>query len=50
MPRGKEMEQLPMSNTAPSMGKDHSKFDREVLGSLVDGERPKPYKARIPRK
>lgn len=50
MPRGKELEQLPMANNAPSMGKDHSNFDREVLGSLVDGEQPKPYKAKTRRK
>lgn len=45
MPRGKELEQLPMSNSAPSIGKDPSKFDREVLGSIVGKEQPMPSKA-----
>ncbi|MEQ2526609.1 hypothetical protein WMO40_07845 [Bacillaceae bacterium CLA-AA-H227] len=42
MPRGKEIEQLPMSNIAPSIGKDASSTNREVLGSIVDGDQPKP--------
>ncbi|MDQ0154822.1 hypothetical protein [Robertmurraya andreesenii] len=44
MPRGKELEQLPMSNTAPSIGRNPSKFDREVLASNVGGEQPMPSK------
>ncbi|WP_180954554.1 hypothetical protein [Bacillus sp. V5-8f] len=31
MPRGKELEQLPMANTAPSAGRDMRKWDRESL-------------------
>lgn len=46
MPRGKELEQLPMSNVAPSMGEDRSKYNREVLGSIVGGEQPKPSKTK----
>jgi len=44
MPRGKELEQLPMANTAPSIGRNPSKFDREVLASNVGGEQPMPSK------
>lgn len=46
MPRGKEIEQLPMSNIAPSIGGDAGKLDREALGTLVDGEQPKPSKTK----
>ncbi|WP_066313557.1 malate dehydrogenase [Bacillus sp. FJAT-29814] len=42
MPRGKELEQLPMANIAPGAGKDVGPFEREVLGSIVSKERPKP--------
>jgi hypothetical protein len=42
MPRGKELEQLPMANIAPGAGKDASEYDREVLGSIVSKERPQP--------
>jgi hypothetical protein len=44
MPRGKELEQLPMSNIAPGAGDDRSKMDREILGSIVEEERPRPNK------
>lgn len=42
MPRGKELEQLPMANTLPGAGKDVSKFNREILGTMVQKERPQP--------
>lgn len=46
MPREKELEQLPQSNIAPGMGNDRSKMDREILGSIVQGEQPRPSKAK----
>ncbi|SEN95645.1 hypothetical protein SAMN05192533_1316 [Mesobacillus persicus] len=42
MPRGKELEQLPMANTLPGMGEDRSKYNREVLGTIVTEEQPQP--------
>lgn len=42
MPRGKELEQLPMSNIAPGAGKDAGRFDRERLGSIVQNAQPQP--------
>lgn len=42
MPRGKELEQLPMANIAPGAGKDTGKFNREVLGSIVQNNQPQP--------
>lgn len=42
MPRGKELEQLPMSNTLPGAGKGTGKFNREALGTIVQNERPQP--------
>ncbi|GHI00905.1 hypothetical protein [Neobacillus kokaensis] len=42
MPRGKELEQLPMSNTLPGAGKDAGKFNREILGSIVQNAEPQP--------
>lgn len=42
MPRGKELEQLPMSNIAPGAGKDATLNNREVLGGIVQGEQPEP--------
>ncbi|MDN3018766.1 hypothetical protein V7161_12530 [Neobacillus drentensis] len=42
MPRGKELEQLPMANIAPGAGKDAGKYNREVLGSIVQQEQPHP--------
>jgi hypothetical protein len=43
MPRGKELEQLPMANTqAPGVGEDPSPMDREVLTGFIGGERPHP--------
>ncbi|MCM3585245.1 hypothetical protein M3182_05745 [Mesobacillus maritimus] len=46
MPRGKELEQLPMANTLPGMGEDRSKYNRTVLGSIVSGEQPQPAKVK----
>jgi hypothetical protein len=42
MPRGKELEQLPMANIAPGAGKDASSYDREVLGTIISKEQPQP--------
>ncbi|WP_191090617.1 hypothetical protein [Niallia endozanthoxylica] len=45
MPRGKELEQLPMSNiSAPSIGDDGSKFNRTNLSGITREERPSPSK------
>ena len=46
MPRAKELEQLPMANTLPGMGKDRSKFDRNVLTGITEDERPMPAKVK----
>lgn len=45
MPRGKELEQLPMSNTGPGMGDDDSEFSRESLNGITDVTSPKPSEA-----
>ena len=42
MPRGKELEQLPMANIAPGAGKDAGKYNREVLGGSIQKELPQP--------
>jgi hypothetical protein len=42
VPRGKELEQLPMSNIAPGAGKDASKANREVLSGMVQQTQPQP--------
>lgn len=42
MPRGKEMEQLPLAHIAPGTGEDASKFDRKILGTIVSKEQPQP--------
>lgn len=42
MPRGKELEQLPMANIAPGAGNDASKFDREVLRGNTPQTQPQP--------
>ncbi len=44
MPRGKELEQLPMANTLPGMGEDQSKYNREILNSITSDVRPHPAK------
>ncbi|MGJ7921109.1 hypothetical protein [Neobacillus sp. LXY-4] len=42
MPRGKELEQLPMSHIAPGVGEDSMSKDREILSSVPIEERPMP--------
>jgi hypothetical protein len=42
MPRGKELEQLPMANIAPGAGEDPSPMDRESLTGYISGDRPHP--------
>jgi len=44
MPSGKELEQLPMSHSAPGMGKDKSPLDRKSLNSFVEEVRAMPSK------
>ncbi|WP_428911206.1 hypothetical protein [Niallia sp. Krafla_26] len=50
MPSGKELEQLPMNNTSPSMGENRGPFDREALSSFVDEVRAAPSKVRTKKK
>ncbi|MBS4191131.1 hypothetical protein KHA94_13150 [Bacillus sp. FJAT-49705] len=45
MPRGKELEQLPMPNLAPSAGDDSSHMDREILQGITEEELVAPAKA-----
>ncbi len=45
MPRGKELEQLPMANIAPGAGKDSSPTNRDILTSGYSNEGPFPSKA-----
>lgn len=47
MPRGKELEQLPMANTMPGAGEGHSKFDRDVLTGITTDESPMPAKVNV---
>ncbi|KAF0824744.1 hypothetical protein LIS77_18100 [Cytobacillus firmus] len=42
MPRGKELEQLPMANAAPGAGEDSTDRDRERLQGIVQDERATP--------
>jgi hypothetical protein len=42
MPRGKELEQLPMANIAPSAGQDAAKTNREVLEGMMRQDQPEP--------
>lgn len=42
LPRGKELEQLPMANTLPGSGKDTSKMNRTGLTGMSEGDMPKP--------
>ncbi|WP_176167360.1 hypothetical protein [Mesobacillus jeotgali] len=44
MPRGKELEQLPMANTLPGMGEDRSKYNREILTGITEDVRAMPSK------
>ncbi|WP_462411850.1 hypothetical protein [Neobacillus sp. Marseille-QA0830] len=42
MPRGKELEQLPMANTLPGAGRDKSQFRRERIAGIVSNAEPQP--------
>nr|WP_263326151.1 hypothetical protein [Neobacillus sp. Marseille-Q6967] len=42
MPRGKELEQLPMANILPGAGKDTGKYDRTVLEGSPQQIQPEP--------
>lgn len=42
MPRGKELEQLPMANMAPAAGKDQGRYSREILEGIVQKDQPEP--------
>lgn len=42
MPRGKELEQLPMAATSPSIGKDEGAFARKSLEGLEQKQQPEP--------
>lgn len=42
MPRGKELEQLPAANVAPSAGMDQGRYRREILESIEQNEQPQP--------
>ncbi|MEH7345407.1 hypothetical protein V7122_16240 [Bacillus sp. JJ1532] len=44
MPRGKELEQLPMANVAPGAGDDSSLMDREILRGITEEEEVAPAK------
>ncbi|WP_186326868.1 hypothetical protein [Cytobacillus oceanisediminis] len=42
MPRGKELEQLPMANSLPGMGEDRSKYNREILTGITENAGTRP--------
>jgi hypothetical protein len=42
MPRGKELEQLPMANIVPGAGMDHGRYNRKSLEGNVQKEQPEP--------
>jgi hypothetical protein len=46
LPRGKELEQLPMANALPGIGEDRSKFDRDILTGITADERAMPAKVK----
>lgn len=50
MPRGKELEQLPMANIAPGAGDDSTGMDREMLQGIVEEERVTPAKVKNEKK
>ncbi|CAM3431707.1 hypothetical protein [Cytobacillus oceanisediminis] len=50
MPRGKELEQLPMANIAPGAGDDSTEMDREMLQGIVEEERVTPAKVKNEKK
>ncbi|MCK6204536.1 hypothetical protein KZX50_03570 [Bacillus infantis] len=45
MPRGKELEQLPMSNIAPGAGADKGRFNRRSLSGMERKDQPRPEDA-----
>lgn len=45
MPRGKELEQLPMANTLPGAGEDRSKFNRDITTGITSDVRLRPVRA-----
>jgi hypothetical protein len=45
LPSGKELEQLPMTNTLPGMGENRGPFEKESLSSFVEEVRPQPSKS-----
>jgi len=47
MPRGKELEQLPKSNTVIGMGQERSKYNR---GTIVTGEQSHPARVENSKK
>ncbi|WP_173719813.1 hypothetical protein [Bacillus massilinigeriensis] len=49
MPRGKELEQLPMANVAPSIGDNQSKYNRVKLNGVIQEEQPKPSQTKSKR-
>ncbi|MEK3853253.1 hypothetical protein [Cytobacillus sp. FSL H8-0458] len=50
MPRGKELEQLPMSNIAPGAGEDSTDRDRERLQGIIQNERATPARIKNEKK
>lgn len=44
MPRGKELEQMPMANTLPGMGEDQGEYNRKILSGIAGDIRPHPAK------
>jgi hypothetical protein len=44
LPRGKELEQLPMPNTAPGMGDDQRNINRTSLEGITSADSPSPSK------
>ncbi|WP_187373177.1 hypothetical protein [Bacillus rubiinfantis] len=46
MPRGKELEGLPMTNTLPGAGKNPGDYEREVLGTITQTDQPQPSSIR----
>jgi hypothetical protein len=42
MPRGKELEQLPMANSLPGMGEDRSKYNWEILTGITESAGTQP--------
>jgi hypothetical protein len=50
MPSGKELEQLPMTNTAPGIGENRGPYEKETLSSFVDEVRPQPSKVEEQKK